>query len=362
MFSLRANTMADDSRRLRQDLCKLFTKFKKKELHQGLIERGILQEDYPDTEGSKKSFVSRILDSCYHGEVTKDQVALMDLLYHQTYPNCKKWIVYKLEGFEPGKKLNISDPWKFKSKLKSSLEHYFKVDIFVHLWKNSLWTRLHFCEGSSSSLLSNTVYIIYYPNAQYIFMSSIKAAYKQYILQALSSLLHCQALEEINLSGRDVFSLKELLLNKSSQGAFSKYKLNQIDMNPLSRKRKREIDANMKPLNQEITNENKEEQRKRHQIADNAFGPNPQPVLERVEFKTRTRLRSGSQDFPQLNNPISCSVKFEGTSVIEGIKNLGAQTFVSVPLPSYLANLHSLARNTFSLTEKKKADNEEGCT
>ena len=43
----------------------------------------------------------------------------------------------------------------------------------------------------------------------------------------------------------------------------------------------------MKPLNQEITNENKEEELKRHQIADNAFGPNPQPVLERVEFKVR---------------------------------------------------------------------------
>ena len=46
----------------------------------------------------------------------------------------------------------------------------------------------------------------------------------------------------------------------------------------------------MKPLNQEITNENKEEERKRHQIADNAFGPNPQPVLERVEFKVRLQF------------------------------------------------------------------------
>lgn len=36
-------------------------------------------------------------------------------------------------------------------------------------------------------------------------------------LQTLSSLLHCHTLEEVQLSGRDVFSLKELVLNKSSQ-------------------------------------------------------------------------------------------------------------------------------------------------
>ena len=57
--------------------------------------------------------------------------------------------------------------------------------VFVHLWKNSLWTWLHVYErGSSSSLLaSNTVFLVYYPNAEYIFMSTIKAAHKQYILQ-----------------------------------------------------------------------------------------------------------------------------------------------------------------------------------
>ena len=37
------------------------------------------------------------------------------------------------------------------------------------------------------------------------------------LLQTLSTLLHCQTLEEVKLSGRDMFSLKELVLNKSSQ-------------------------------------------------------------------------------------------------------------------------------------------------
>ena len=60
---------------------------------------------------------------------------------------------------------------------------YFLQDIFVHLWKNGLWTRLRVSDSTSASLLSNTVFFVYYPNAEYIFSSAIKAAHKQYILQ-----------------------------------------------------------------------------------------------------------------------------------------------------------------------------------
>ena len=69
----------------------------------------------------------------------------------------------------------------------------------------------------------------------------------------------------------------------------------------------------------------------------------------------QTRLRS-KQHFPQLNGPISCNVTFEGPSVLEGIKNLGVQSFVDVPLPPYLTNLHSLSKNSILLTEKKTDD------
>ena len=42
----------------------------------------------------------------------------------------------------------------------------------------------------------------------------------------------------------------------------------------------------------EITSENKEEELKRWQFTESAFGPNPQPVLERVEFKVRFTQQS----------------------------------------------------------------------
>lgn len=44
-------------------------------------------------------------------------------------------------------------------------------------------------------------------------------------------------------------------------------------------------EVTMEVQSQEIKSENKEEEQQRQQFTDNAFGPNPQPVLEKVEFK-----------------------------------------------------------------------------
>ena len=85
-------------------------------------------------------------------------------------------------------------------------------------------------------------------------------------------------------------------------------------------------------------------------------------LLKTLCFKMQTKLRSGDQHLPQLNRPISCNVRFEGPSVIEGIKNLGAQSFVDVPLPSYLVNLHSQSKNSFFLTETKTTNPATGST
>ena len=53
----------------------------------------------------------------------------------------------------------------------------------------------------------------------------------------------CHEIEEVSLSGRNVESLTDLLLNSTSQGSFSCFRLHQIDSNPLTitGKRKRQF-------------------------------------------------------------------------------------------------------------------------
>ena len=66
-----------------------------------------------------------------------------------------------------------------------------------------------------------------------------------------------------------------------------------------------------------------------------------------------TKFRGIEYAPPLKNQAISCSVKFEGPSVIEGIKQLSKQGLADLPLPPHLANLHSLSGNQFLLTDKK---------
>ena len=58
-------------------------------------------------------------------------------------------------------------------------------------------------------------------------------------------------------------------------------------------------------------------------------------------------------------DPFHCRVKFEGPSVLEGIKELGKAGLTSLPLPHHLGNVHSLAKNHFVLADKKRARQEQ---
>ena len=66
-----------------------------------------------------------------------------------------------------------------------------------------------------------------------------------------------------------------------------------------------------------------------------------------------TRFR-GLEYAPGLKHTtVKCSVKFCGTNVLEGIKNLPQHGLASQPLPAHLTNIHSLAKNHFILTDKQ---------
>lgn len=66
-----------------------------------------------------------------------------------------------------------------------------------------------------------------------------------------------------------------------------------------------------------------------------------------TKFKGTSKLNFNKDSF-------KCTVKFEGPSVIEGIKNLGTAGIADLPLPHYLANIQSSSRNHFTLVNRKR--------
>ena len=61
--------------------------------------------------------------------------------------------------------------------------------------------------------------------------------------QALLRTFACEAVEDVELRGRDPTALGDLVVHQHSQGPLSHYRLNEIDPNPLDRKRRRAEDG-----------------------------------------------------------------------------------------------------------------------
>ena len=56
-------------------------------------------------------------------------------------------------------------------------------------------------------------------------------------------------------------------------------------------------------------------------------------------------------EMPQ-DKPFKCSVKFEGASVLEGIRNLCNTGLATLPLPSHLGSVQCLAKNQFVIHDQ----------
>ena len=49
----------------------------------------------------------------------------------------------------------------------------------------------------------------------------------------------------------------------------------------------------------------------------------------------------------------NCSVRFEGTSVINGIRNMAAHGLITMPLKEHVKKVHLKGRNTFLLRARE---------
>ena len=59
-------------------------------------------------------------------------------------------------------------------------------------------------------------------------------------------------------------------------------------------------------------------------------------------------------DLKNDGNLFHSRVRFRGTSVLEGLRNLAAASYATVPLPKHLTCIPSRARNTFLLGKAQK--------
>ncbi|KAF9366158.1 hypothetical protein BGX34_005709 [Mortierella sp. NVP85] len=321
-------------------------------------------------KGTKKVVVDRILSGDWNTGLNSRQIADLDLAYFSQHATLKSWHVFKLDYGDQGTASRTRvDPLKIERTFSHYLAPYFKHYVQILQEKEVIWIRISIHDGLAPHTLppsTTIIYFIWFMESEYLLGATIKAEWKDFVLEALLRVFKASGIDERPLTGKIPISLGELLLNKDSQGSYSRYRLNQIDSNPLSsipQKRKPEdLHQRYAKGMRDIQAEDMDRIAARDRVVATEFGSNPQPCLNRVDLQLNLPYTTKSKDFNLgrlTKQPFPIKVVLEGPNVIEGIKNLVPLGVAKNPMPSFLTELHSMATSSLTVDLDEDDDNKQ---
>ncbi|KAF8982132.1 hypothetical protein BGZ46_001739 [Entomortierella lignicola] len=289
-----------------------------------------LYEDMRE-KSNKKAIVDRMLNVDWSTGLNSSQIADLDLAYYSQHSSLKNWKAFKLDYGDQVSSARVSiDPTRIEKTFSYHMAPYFK---------------------------------------HYLLGATIKAEWKDFIMEALLRLFRASGIDEWPLTGKSPTSLAELLLHKDSQGSHSRYRLNQLDDNPLSsasKKRKLEDPhENYTKGMQDIRAEDEMKIASRDRFVAADFGPNPQPSLHRVDLQINLPYTAEAEGFKLgrlTKQPFPMKIVLEGSNVIEGIKSLIPLGIAQNPMPKFLTELHSMGSNSISVDLENNEGNKQRIT
>ncbi|XP_019629505.1 PREDICTED: centromere protein N-A-like [Branchiostoma belcheri] len=336
-------------------LRKLLGRFKFPDLRQALEEWNCvaLDEELFVGGGQKKAVVDRLVRACQlqGEEIGLEELGTLDLVYNKMYSRSRIWSAYHFTGYK--KKLDdcTVSAEVFQRALGKQLFFYFRHVLCVRQYKDALWVWLMVQDKSSTVWTpSNIVHMVYYPASPYIFTSTMKAEYKEYILQALLLTIGYSKAQFMDLSGRDVESVAEL----------AKRRHNQQHVSPESQRSRKRRKQDEESENEDVIQEDAEDRQWREDYTRETFGDEPQPTLENVVYKLHASFKHGGVAPSMDDQPFQMTVKFSGRNVLEGMKAMGPAGIAEPPLPSYLESIPNIGKNFILLAEKRKPGDGDG--
>jgi len=144
-------------------------------------------------------------------------------------PTRRRWRVFKMVGSNT---TVHQEPDVLQKALGEAVSAFYEAKVKVKEHQKSLWCGFKIITTS----YKEQIYLVYPPHSAYLFVTPIKGKDMEPIfIQSLCSVFDCNAIAELQLYGRDVDTLKDLALQKLSQGAFHSYRLctTVFDCNPL---------------------------------------------------------------------------------------------------------------------------------
>ncbi|KAF9912759.1 hypothetical protein BX616_010239 [Lobosporangium transversale] len=314
--------------------------------------------------GNRNTVVDRMLRVDWRTGLNSTQVADLDLAYYSQHANLKNWRTLRMNyGDETTLRKRWLDPSKIERTLSHHLAPFLKHHVQVLQDKEKVWIRLSIHDGLAPHTLpppTAVIYLIWFINSKYLLCGTFKAEWRDFVMQAILRLFKAAEIEEWPLASKSPTSLQELLLHKDSQGPHSRYRLGQLDNNPLANiPKKRRLEDRYTNGLRDICTEDPTKIIARDRSIVSDFGPNAQPSLHRVDLQLNLPYTNKSKDFGlgrSTKLPFPIKVVLEGGNVIEGIKSLIPLGVAQNPIPKFLAELHSMASNRLTINMDEEGE------
>jgi hypothetical protein len=275
-------------------LRRVLSRFRRNELP-GAVQWLVGNEE-TSVRGTKRDIVSSTLDAFSENKVSEHAITELELKYILTRPDSLQWKGYSLtyaNALVPS--MVDTDPQMFCKRFQVYLSNL-DYDIADTLSTPYHWLALHI--GGQGRVASYTCYMVRCPLTPCVLLAGVKKPHLTIILDALCLTVGCSQWRDMELCGRSLSSLLDLMLNQASQGPYSAYRLNQKDPNPLlavRRKRSRH--------HQGCSSTGSETDKRLKAAAESVFGTNPLPKLDKFTFKVCAvacyAMLSPQQHFPK---------------------------------------------------------------
>ncbi|KAH9489767.1 hypothetical protein Btru_036687 [Bulinus truncatus] len=301
------------------------------------------------------------LPASYYTEnsISEEIIGDLELVYMQLHSKRKQWKVYQLTG--NNLLLNL-DPRTLRAKVLLNLQHEWKdgqVYGNMSLFAGGVWLRMHLSTSKLKRLTgsksrsynhNSSVFVVSFPGSPYFILSQSQTKHVQLVTKALTTSTNADGLVDIKLSGHHLASLADIVLKKEGQLQSSRYRNQEENENPFVEKDSRKRKAPETDL-EDIIDEGRQEKRFRTEKLKKIFGTEPQPVLEKLEYKFNIKFHGK----PVMDAMCKSSVEVKGKSVLDGIYQLAKCGVFKLPLPAHLTTVATTAkRNSFTIQTRNQ--------
>ncbi|KAM4018463.1 centromere protein N isoform 2-T2 [Anomaloglossus baeobatrachus] len=290
----------------------------------------------------KDSVAMDVVHLCENRNATLNHAADLDIVYNHAKQNQKKWEVYQLsEPTDPD--MNLADVSSFLAQFKEAIFSVQKnVTIHFREFGDALWLRIAWGKNYMKPNQYRPTFIVYHTQTPYVFLTSITSTQRPVVCQGLAVATGYSSIQVMDLKGRCLESLKDIVFKRYSQ-PFQSYQSRSVPE-----------ESHSPPTDHTLDYEEMREKERRRQLMLKTFGNGPLPVLDCAEYKLGTAF-NGKAGIADEIAPFRCTVKFSSTHLLESFRSLAHAGISEVPVASLLSGIPEKARNLYKVLDKKRS-------